>query len=667
MLTPSSTALGTRLGGALALSLVLWGSACSTAIIEHPVIPCGPETCDGCCSASGQCRPGTSPFACGGEGAACDRCGPSETCTAGACVASVEGEPDAGAGLGCGPSTCRGCCQNNECIDPGFQSAEACGSNGGACVGCVQGDVCVLGACERASECRLVLKQEAGIDFGRATVGTEWDVRFELENRGTESCKVSPPAWISGTDTRAFSFKGAEAFTPFTLAPGGRSHFTVTFSPRVSKVWEPDQNAFTFVVDDRAPSRCARLEPGCRHISVTGVGSPSDLPPLWSVLPGAIDFGEVSLGCESIRRAAMVVNVSPEPLRIENAGIVNGSGFLLTDSRGTPIALPLQIPAWGTARLYVRFAPQATGAVTGRLRVLVGNDQRDLPLSATGVTSAPLTYTTVQQPPGDVDLLFVVHTGKEMDGIQSELRAAAPDVIARLASADGSFHVGVISSDASRSTSGRLYGSPKFVVPGPQASAELERNLDVGSGWSLPDQSLESLRVALIPPNSTTANAGFLRANSRLGVIVISNADERSGAPVDHYLHALYGAKGGGILGAQRAHLYGLTTAESCESGDRYAELLHSSTRNCYLLSPGSVRPALDEILEDLLQVQTGFMVSSAIGEVLSVQVDGVPVPASGYELEDSSSGMIRFRPGFVPEQGQQIEITWSPICQPNR
>ena len=254
-----------------------------------------------------------------------------------------------------------------------------------------------------------------------------------------------------------------------------------------------------------------------------------------------------------------------------------------------------------------------------------------------------------------------------MEWLQSELRAAAPDVISRLSSVEGTFHVGVLTSDASHTNSGRLFGSPKYVVPGPQASAELQYNLGVGSGGSLPDQSLEALRVALIPPSSTSANAGFLRENSRLGVILVSNADEKSGASVDAYLHALYGAKGGGVRGAQRARIYGLTTAENCASDDRYAELLHASTGGCQVLSPGSVGTALDEVLHDLLQVQSRFVLSGVVSEIHSVQVDGVPVPGNGYELEDRSTGRIRFEPEFVPDHGQQIDIRWSPICQPNR
>ncbi len=667
MLAPFSRATGISLGGAFALSLVVWLSACTTAVIDHQPIPCGPETCDGCCSASGLCLKGTSPFACGEGGLACSRCGPSESCSAGVCGSSPDPDSDGGVSSACGPSTCAGCCQNGECIDLRVQTAPACGLGGGACSACEGDDVCVLGACERVSGCRLVLNRGTGvIDFGVTTVGTDWGVRFELENEGIETCEVSAPAWISGADTRAFHFSG-DALTSFSIPPGGRSQFTVSFSPYVVHDWEPEKNAFTFVVSDRAPSQCANPTPGCRHIPVRGSAIPSNLPPVWSVLPGTLELGDVAVGCDSVRRAAMVVNVSPEPIRIENAAVY-GAGLALTDSRGLPIDFTqgLVIPGWGTARLYVTFSPQAEGAVQGRLKVLVGNDERNFPVRATAVRSAPLTFRTVQQPPGDLDLLFVVHTGKEMEWIQSELRAAAPEIVARLTAATGTFHAGVFNTDATRDTSGSLQGSPRFVVPGQNASLALERNLGVGTGGSTPDQSLEALRLALIPPNVNSANAGFLRDQSRLAVVVVTNADERSGAAVDDYRHALYGAKGGGIAGAQRARIFGLTTADACASGDRYGELLTSATGGCHVISPGTIGAALNDILDQVLQPRNTFILPGPMADLMSVRVDGVEVPRGTGFVDDPWIGMIRFLPGYVPEQGQQIDITWSPHCRPN-
>jgi hypothetical protein len=51
-----------------------------------PTEACGPATCSGCCSASGQCEAGSSSFACGGRGGQCTSCSSGATCSLGTCL-----------------------------------------------------------------------------------------------------------------------------------------------------------------------------------------------------------------------------------------------------------------------------------------------------------------------------------------------------------------------------------------------------------------------------------------------------------------------------------------------------------------------------------------------------------------------------------------------------
>ncbi|MBE2249327.1 MAG: hypothetical protein IAE78_07235 [Myxococcus sp.] len=82
-----------------------------------PQAPCGPGTCFGCCSASGECV-GSQPSSCGEQGAACVACQPGEVCAAGLCSTLNRG----GGGASGGGSS-------------GGGSSAAGGSSGGGAAG----------------------------------------------------------------------------------------------------------------------------------------------------------------------------------------------------------------------------------------------------------------------------------------------------------------------------------------------------------------------------------------------------------------------------------------------------------------------------------------------------------------------------------------------------
>jgi hypothetical protein len=61
---------------------------------------CGPDTCDGCCDASGKCRTGDQDQVCGNAGLNCDVCSGGQVCRARACVLPppVDAGPEADGG-----------------------------------------------------------------------------------------------------------------------------------------------------------------------------------------------------------------------------------------------------------------------------------------------------------------------------------------------------------------------------------------------------------------------------------------------------------------------------------------------------------------------------------------------------------------------------------------
>ncbi len=75
-----------------AMQVFVLMSACG---VVEPSAPCGPETCGGCCTVSGECVVATSTT-CGRAGWQCETCGAGASCAAGRCRAPVVAPVDAG-------------------------------------------------------------------------------------------------------------------------------------------------------------------------------------------------------------------------------------------------------------------------------------------------------------------------------------------------------------------------------------------------------------------------------------------------------------------------------------------------------------------------------------------------------------------------------------------
>ncbi|MDP3238367.1 MAG: hypothetical protein Q8N26_36575 [Myxococcales bacterium] len=129
----------------LVLVLMVVATACDTTVQAGG---CGPGSCTGCCTSSGECVSGIEPASCGSVGMACMNCSLSGfTCQLGQCVqpssfSSGGGAAGTGGGLAtgggasgaCGSSSCAGCCSEGRCSLGVFD--DECGSRGTSCTTC---------------------------------------------------------------------------------------------------------------------------------------------------------------------------------------------------------------------------------------------------------------------------------------------------------------------------------------------------------------------------------------------------------------------------------------------------------------------------------------------------------------------------------------------------
>ncbi|MBX5484064.1 MAG: choice-of-anchor D domain-containing protein [Myxococcaceae bacterium] len=648
------------------------GGAC-VDIIDHGKTPCVPETCDGCCTANGVCLPGSNVFACGAGAGLCRTCRPEEICAGGVCRvpgAYEEPPPDGGGPDACGPKSCEGCCANGECVAQAQQTDSYCGEGGSLCHACTGLTSCVDRRCEAHPGCHLTLNlvyppgyDFAVQDFGQIPVGAT--ARFDLtfRNTGDRPCAITAPTFLPGTDVNAFSFNGQSTY-PFEVEPGQTSKLAVTFTPYAPNAWDGFGNAFTFTANDGARSECANGQPGCRKVVVRGVGLDTSFTARAPVVPDALDLGEVAVGCQSGWRQVLLVNESKTPMTV-SAASVSGAGFELQSP-----ALPVTVAPWATLTLYVRFAPvpTQTGPQAGSLSLVDSTGlARSFPLTATGVSTLLRSESFLQEKSNDADILFVVSNGATMEQPQLDLSSALAPFWTNAMSAGASLHAGVISTDVSLESAGRLLGSPRFVTSStPNAVDALGSNVRVGTQGAI-DQALEAVRLALTPPNGDDPlrNGGFLRTNARLGLVIVTDSAEKSGAPVDDYVRILRELVRGPLH--DRVRSYPIAPATQCQSSGRYLELVDRTGGLCQARGAAPMTAQLLAIAGDLFRPRDEYELTYPIdlAQPVIVLVDASPADPTTQYLLDPAHNSLRFSTNSVPEPGQTISVTYSTLCHP--
>lgn len=159
----------------------------------------------------------------------------------------------------------------------------------------------------------------------------------------------------------------------------------------------------------------------------------------------------------------------------------------------------------------------------------------------------PQSDVFVQELRRKVDVLLVVDNSCSMIDEQQKLAANFDNFIAQFLDAEVDYQIGVTTTDMSDETqSGRLVGETKIItsdIPIDDARILFQNNVKVcaqGSGF---ERGLAAAEAALTT-HADGANAGFLRPDAALSVVIVSDEEDGSGKSVGEYLTTIKGVKG---------------------------------------------------------------------------------------------------------------------------
>jgi hypothetical protein len=203
-----------------------------------------------------------------------------------------------------------------------------------------------------------------GLGFGNQAVGTTGSLPFTVTNKGTGSVSISQVT-AAGPGFGISGFSGAA-----TLASGQSLQLAVNFTPtatgsvsgRVSMVSTATNSPATF--------------------PVSGTGTASTQTYLLSLSTGSLDFGNQAVGTTG-SLPFIVTNKGTGSVSISQVTAA-GPGFSVSGFSGAATLASGQ-----SLSLAVKFAPTATGSVSGSVSVIstATNSPTTIPVSGTGTPS----------------------------------------------------------------------------------------------------------------------------------------------------------------------------------------------------------------------------------------------------------------------------------------
>jgi hypothetical protein len=498
---------------------------------------------------------------------------------------------------------------------------------------------------------------------------------FELTNvtSPADDCIVGDPV-LSGSG--AFRWPGGVVPSGRTLPPNGRMSVRIEFTPEAA-------SSYAASVSFYLSNKTAPL----KKVDLAGAGDAS----CFYLSPSTADFGGTTLGCGVPAQKIYAVNHCDHWVRVTS---------LRTEAPfSVSTQAPVDVAPQSSAPIATNYAPQSIGDDVGILYAGVTENPRPLQAGLTGGAQASATvFDQWEQSTPKVDLLIVVDNSGSMANKQQALQANLDHLWNRIALANADFHIAVTTSGmepptapwsqcpggANGGEAGRFFpvdaSRPRIITPQtPDAKNTLITNINVGlCHWN--EQFFAPMVAALTPPliNSSKApgtpfpadgNAGFLREDARLAILVVTDTDDdnklANPPPVDGYVQQLIAVKHGAKDLISFAAIVPLSYCEGAEVYPTPRFIQAAAALNGTLFDscdPNNYGAILEAAAGSLLMPLTSFPLSAVPKDpaAIAVTVNGVPTTNFSY---DARSNRIVFPTSAVPPPGSHITAKYTPAC----
>jgi hypothetical protein len=553
------------------------------------------------------------------------------------------------------------------------------------------------------------------LNFGQVLKGTEKVLPVTFQNVGSAECRLN--SWrvtsipMPGLPNDANYFKVKQA-PQQQLAPGQSTILGMAFTPDAAREFgSPFGQAplplpfpggapglkIEVTTSDTASFNGATCSgggaAGCVGWEMLGQGVESSL----RVLPSDLDFGKVTLGCQSRELKVTIYNTGRATLNIKSFRVdppaPPAPGVATFRVRAPPIpAGGLPLTGGSQMSISVVYRPPDAAIHTGTLfiesdatNVQAANPYVTVGLKGEGTTESRQVDTFDQSARPKTDVLFVVDNSGSMGEEQGRLGDNASTFLNVAQQLNTDFQVGVVTTDVTASgQSGKLQttgGLPKITANGPSAASNLRSIVrSLGTNGDSDERGLDAMVAALSVPlvNDPAANAGFLRPDAKLAVVVVSDEEDGSNSPVDFYVDFLKNLKGqynsalvsfSAIVGdaspSQNSQgAPGCTSPDGdAVSGDRYIAVANRTGGKVRSICSANWGQIAADLGLDAFASRSGFPLSRPADPAsIQVKVNGQPSPAGRWTF-DAAANTVVFSGANLPPAGAVIVIEYEALC----
>ena len=415
-----------------------------------------------------------------------------------------------------------------------------------------------------------------------------------------------------------------------------------------------------------------------------------------SVFPGELDFGVTTIGCHSQTFDVNACNVGTAPLDLTKFEL---AGCSIEFKIKTWPVLPETLDPQECVVFQLVYAPQDEGDDACGLELYTASDTPTVvvPLSGGGTYETEHTDIFIQSSGQDVDVLFVVDDSGSMGDEQSNLSNNFTQFIGEASTWNNAYHVGVTTTDIDVAA-GQLVGNPRYVDNANWES--FKSNVKVGTSGSGTERGLAAAQMALSLPNTSDStiscaadadcaepdacydgfcggpNRGFLRPDSSLEIVFVSDEEDQSPADLSFYINFFKSIKG--FFNDNLLHVHAIVGPPggcSSASGDavagmRYIDVANATGGNVVSICDSDFASGLETIGEIAFGLKVQFFLTRVADPLtVDVKVGGVPCEdtsggaANWTYLADSNSVLFEEFGGCMPQPGEEIQIHYETLC----
>ncbi len=392
--------------------------------------------------------------------------------------------------------------------------------------------------------------------------------------------------------------------------------------------------------------------------------TPDGLAPDIEVSPPALSLDPTGVGCET-SDPVTITNVGSATLTVSSVELSGDAGFAIEDWSGT-------LSPEEEVTLEVVLVPTAEQAHTGTITVSSNDPDEgvvEVPVDGEGSGEGVQTDSYTQNGAGEVDVLFVIDNSGSMTTHQEKVEDELASFFNWFQTLALDYHIGVITSDmVCTDQAGRLQGSPTYVTNATSnVESELADAVSVGENDCGAESGLGAMEQAFTEPLLSGHNAGFLRDDAFLSVVLLSDEPEQSSQDAQHYIDFLLALKGDSYLLSVSAIVgdYGSGCDNWCgwlsvdaDPGNKYIEVQQAYPGVFESICECSFAESLEDIGWTSAGYRSTFPLSRTPSDssAITVEVDGSS--ASGWSY-DSAANAVEFTAGNEPDAFSAIDIQY--------